>query len=296
MRIPQEFERYHQRILGGDYRDFIWYFLRPRERLALRVNTLKSSVREVKRVLSERGVDYGPVRWCPEGLWADAPSLDFMEHQLGLYYVQSASSMIAPQILQAGERVLDMCAAPGGKTTHLAQLMGNGGLLAANDDNPGRIKALVYNIQRCGVANALVTKNDACKYSRVGERFDRILLDAPCSSVGTLRHNREILEKWSLAWVRSLATIQKRMILEAYDTLEVGGRLAYTTCTTTVEENEGVVGHLLQERPGARLNRVRLEGLRIARGLTEEAADCGRIWPQDNDTEPHFVAEVVKGG
>jgi len=296
MRIPREFESYHMRLLGGEYRRFLDYFLQPDERYSVRVNTLKSTVREVKRVFSENAIGYGPVEWCREGLWVDSENLDLMEHQLGLYYIQSASSMIAPQVLGAGDWVADLCAAPGGKATHLAQLMGGRGLLVANDDNAPRIRALVYNIQRLGVENALVTKFDACRFDRCAERFDRVLLDAPCSSVGTLRHSREILSKWSMQWVRSLAEVQKRMIIAAYDSLMDGGRLVYTTCTTTLEENEHVVEHLLGERPDARLKRAGLPGLKIRRGLTERAYDTGRVWPQDTGSDPHFVAEVVKGG
>lgn len=296
MKLPADFVRYHHRLLDDEYGRFIRYLMEPQERFSLRVNTLKSSVREVKRILAEHNIEYGPVAWCPEGLWVGSNQLDLMEHQLGLYYIQSASSMIAPQVLGPGERVLDMCAAPGGKTTHLGQLMANKGTLIASEDNIARIKALVYNIQRCGVTNAAVTRLDAVKFSGYGERFDRVLLDAPCSSVGTLRHSREVLDKWSLVWVRSLAAIQKKMILSGYDCLSNGGKLVYSTCTTTIEENEEVIEHLLNERQDAKLNRVRLDGLKVKRGLTEKAADCARVWPQDNEIEPHFIAEVVKGG
>jgi len=296
MIIPQEFENYHHRLLGDDYAAFIKYFLKHQERSSIRVNTLKSSVREVKRVLAERNIEYGPVTWCPEGLWVDSQDLDFMEHELGLFYIQNASSMVVPQILGAGEWVLDMCAAPGGKTTHLAQLMGNKGLLLANEDNHSRIKGLVYNIQRCGVSNAVVTKLDGCRFNQYGERFDRILIDAPCSSVGTLRQSREVLGKWSLGWVRKLALLQKKMILAGFDSLMDGGCLVYSTCTTTVEENEQVIEHLLKERPDARLVKVELPGIKLRRGLTEGARDCARIYPQDNDSDPHYIAKVIKGG
>jgi len=296
MKVPAEFERYHMRLLGDEYGRFINYFRQPQEKHSLRVNTLKSNMREVKRILAEHGVEYGHVSWCKDGLWVSNASLDYMEHQLGLYYIQSASSMIAPQVLGPGKWVLDMCAAPGGKTTHLAQLMENRGLLVGNEDSIPRVRALVYNIQRCGVSNAVVTRYDACRFNECGERFDRILIDAPCSSVGTLRKSREILAKWSLGWVRSLAQVQKKMITAAYDSLVEGGKLVYSTCTTTAEENEQVVEHLLKERQDAKLNKVKLDGLKIRRGLTEAAEECGRIMPQDNDTEPHFIAEAVKNG
>ncbi|MFH0862259.1 MAG: RsmB/NOP family class I SAM-dependent RNA methyltransferase [Candidatus Altiarchaeota archaeon] len=296
MKLPPGFEAYHKRLYGADYGKFINYFMTHKERFSLRVNTLKTDMRELKRILAEHRITYGPVSWCPDGLWVDSGSLDYMEHQMGLYYIQSASSMIAPQVLGPGKRVLDLCAAPGGKTTHLAQLMGNKGLIVANDDSHARIKGLVYNIQRCGLTNAVVTLLDGCRYDQYGERFDRILLDAPCSSVGTMRQNREVLADWSLEWARQLSQVQKKMILSAYDSLLDKGRIVYSTCTTTLEENEHVIEHLLKERPEARLNKVRLDGIRLRRGMTEAAADCARVFPTDDDTEPHFIAEVVKGG
>jgi NOL1/NOP2/sun family putative RNA methylase len=246
--------------------------------------------------LAEKNIEYGPVGWCADGLWVSSPNLDCIEHQLGLYYIQSASSMIAPQVLGPGNRVLDMCAAPGGKTTHLAQLMGNKGLLVANEDNVSRIRGLVYNIQRCGLMNTIVTRIDGCRFDERQERFDRILVDAPCSSVGTLRKSHEVLGKWSIEWVRGLSQLQKKMALAAFDSLEAGGRMVYSTCTTTLEENEHVIEHLLTNRPEARCCKVRLDGIKFSRGMTEKAVDCARVWPKDNDTEPHFIAQVIKGG
>ncbi len=296
MKVPEEFKQYHQRLLGGEYDSFIDYFTRRPTRYSIRVNTLKSDMRGVKRVLGERNLDYGSVKWCEDGLWVSSNNLDFTEHQLGLFYIQSASSMIAPQVLGAGERVLDVCAAPGGKTTHLAQLMNNKGLLAANDNSPQRIRGLVYNIQRCGVSNAVVMKEDGCRIHGLGEAFDRILLDAPCSGVGTLRQSREILRKWSLKWVQQLSSLQKKMLVSAYDSLSPGGRLVYSTCTTTREENEEVVEYLLSQREGAATVKVGLHGIRLRRGLTDSTADCARVYPLDDDTDPHFIAEVVRNG
>jgi len=295
MKVPIEFDTYHRRLLGGEYREFMDYFIRKPTRYSIRVNTLKSDAREVKRILAEHNIQYGDVRWCPDGLWVDSNELDFTEHQLGLFYIQSASSMLPPQLLAGGSRALDLCAAPGGKTTHLAQLMGNRGLLAANDNNPQRIRGLVYNIQRCGVSNAAVVKYDGCHFHQLGERFDRILVDAPCSSVGTLRQTTEVLRKWNLEWVRQLTVVQRKLLLSAYDSLTEGGLLVYSTCTTTREENEDAIEYLLKERH-ARTVKVKLDGVRLRPGLTENTFDCARVYPQDNDTEPYFIAEVVKNG
>ena len=294
MRLPDEFESYHRWLLGDDYNKFMQYFEKPPQRQSIRVNTLKSTVRQVRRILSEKNIEYGPVPWCPDGLWVSEPNMDSLEHQLGFYYIQAASSMISPQILGAGEKVLDMCAAPGGKTTHLAQLMGGTGTIVANEKTPARIKALVYNIQRMGVSNAFVTRYDAIGFEKLETGFDRVLLDAPCSGVGTLRQSREILSRWSIDWVERLAALQKKMILSAFDCIAPGGKMVYTTCTTTVEENEQVVEHLLKMRPSAKLSKVKLDGITLRRSMSDDVRECARVFPQDNQSDPHFIAEVTK--
>lgn len=296
MRVPPEFERYHKRLLGPEYDSFMDYFSKRPTRWSVRVNTLKSSMREVKRVLAENNIGFGHTAWCRDGLWVDSQDLNLMEHQLGLYYIQSAASMVPPLVLGAGERILDLAAAPGGKSTHLAQLMGNRGTLVANDDSAPRMKALVYNLQRCGVRNVVVTRHDGVKFNGLGERFDRVMVDAPCSSVGTLRHSREVLRKWTREWVKKLAAVQKKMVLSGFDCLSPGGRLVYSTCTTSTQENEEVIEDLLRERRDASLVKVKVEGLKLRRGLTDDTADCARVYPQDNGCDPYFIALVEKNG
>jgi len=247
-------------------------------------------------MLGEYGFDYGLVDWCSDGLWVSSPELDTIAHQLGHYYIQTASSMLAPQLLDGGVKVLDMCAAPGGKSTHLAQLMGNEGLLVSNDDNISRLRALVYNLQRCGVTNASVTRIDGFKFPKLGETFDRILLDAPCSSVGTLNKSGEIMKKWDLSWVKQLAKVQKKLAESAFDCLSPGGRMVYSTCTTTKEENELVIEHLLDSRADASIVKCRLDGIKFSRGLTERTFFCGRVWPHIHGSDMNFLAVVEKNG
>lgn len=295
MEFPNEFKEFHERLLGDELEDFLDFFNHPPNRTSIRVNTLKTDMRSVKRYLGDVGVEYGRVEWCDLGLWVSEKSLDTLEHQLGMYYIQSASSMIAPTALGAANSVADLCAAPGGKTTHLAQLMDNKGLLVANEKIPSRIKALTYNLQRMGVTNCLVTKNDAVRYNQIGSKFDKILLDAPCSGVGTLTQSREILSRWSIDWVNRLAKLQKKMILTAYDCLKPGGSMVYTTCTTSVQENEEVVNHLLGERSNSELEKIDLKGLKPVYGLLPGTEKSLRIYPHLNGCDPHFVAKVKKG-
>ncbi|MBU0761923.1 MAG: RsmB/NOP family class I SAM-dependent RNA methyltransferase [Candidatus Altiarchaeota archaeon] len=295
MAFPKEFEDYHRKLFGVDYVVFQDHITEYPTRWSLRVNTLKSTMRDVRRTLSEYGIEYGPIPWCAEGLWVSQQNLDTVEHQLGHYFIQSASSMIAPQLLGCGEYILDLCAAPGGKTTHLAQLMNNRGTLIANEHVPARMKSLVYNIQRCGVSNTTVLKGDGARIGNLKLKFDKILVDAPCSGVGTLRQSREILSRWNLGWVRGLSGLQKKLALTAFDSLKKGGTMVYTTCTTTLEENEEVVTFLLSQREDAKLVSARLEGIKLKSGLTEETRDCTRIDFRDG-LDSHFFAKVVKNG
>jgi NOL1/NOP2/sun family putative RNA methylase len=296
MRPTAEFRRYHQRLFGGEYQRFMGYIQRRVSRHSIRINTLKSGRREVERVLRSRNIEYGQVPWCVDGLWVSDNRLDFLEHQLGLFYVQSADSMVPVVALdpQPGETVLDLCAAPGGKTTHIAQLMENKGTLIANDNNTSRIRGLVYSIQKCGVSNAIVTHYDGVRLVKEGLKFDRILVDAPCSDVGTARKNPQIFKKWGMDWVSSLAVLQKKLASAAYRMLKPGGVMVYSTCTTTIEENEDVVDYILHEYESAGLVEVRMEGLEHSPGFTGKTKECVRVLPQHNNTGCFFTAKVVK--
>ncbi len=296
MELPAEMKRYHQKLFGPGYADFFEELLGLGSRHAIRVNTLKSSMRQAKRILAEQGIEYARVQWCPDGLWVSHPGLNTLEHQLGMFYIQSAASMVAPQLLTGGKNVADLCAAPGGKATHLAQIMDNQGSLLANEKDRSRIKALVYNMQRMGVSNSNVTNMDAVRAKSIGTGFDRVLLDAPCSGVGTLAKSLDILSKWSVDWVERLSALQKKMITGAFDTLAPGGLMAYTTCTTTREENEDIVSHLLSQRADASLKPVNLKGLDPDLPLDDALAGCIRISPKRDGVEPHFIALVKKDG
>ena len=296
MNVPPSFKAYHSRILGFEVRNFMRYLERPLSRYSIRVNTLKSSERDVERFLRERHVDYGKIPWCESGLWVSSNELDTLEHQLGYYYIQDASSMIPPEALmpKPGETVLDLCAAPGSKTTQIASKMSNTGVLVANEPNAVRISGLVYNIQRCGVMNAVVTRKDGCSYAKFGMSFDRVLVDVPCSDVGTVRRNPMALGFWSLERIQKLSSLQKKLAAEGFKMLKPGGTMVYSTCTTSIEENELVVERLLDFYPTASLEKVSLPGLKSMPGLTERTRECARILPQHNDTDSFFIAKVVR--
>ena len=201
-------------------------------RKTIRVNTLKISVSELKKRL-EKDWQLEPVPWYKEGFWIKGERRDvgnLPEHALGYIYVQEAASMIPPVVLdpKPGDIVLDMAAAPGSKTTQMAQMMKNKGIIVANDIAHDRLAALGVNLQRCGVANAIITMMKG-RYMQ-GE-FDKILLDAPCSGTGTIRKSVKTIYTWNLDLVRRMSGEQKQLILHAFSLLKKGGTMVYSTCS-----------------------------------------------------------------
>jgi len=295
-------ERYS---LLTDWEEFKKYSL-SYLRKSIRVNTLKASVRKVKEVLSDWRLEQVP--WCKEGFFIEHKIEERFDigntkaHFLGYVFVQEAASMIPPVVLDAkpGEFILDMCAAPGAKTTQIAAMMQNKGLLIANDVSYERIKLLGMNLQRCGVSNHIITimKGQSIK----GLEFDRILVDAPCSATGAIRKNLNVIKEWNPAQVKRLSSLQKKLIRNAYRLLKPKGVLVYSTCSVEPEENEEVVDYLLRKFDDAKVEGIRLkikrsEPITKFRGkeYTKEVEKCLRIWPQDNNTEGFFVAKIRKG-
>lgn len=305
VRVKEAFIERYKAILGDRYDEFMKYSM-TYIRKSIRINTLKKSVSEVKRTLNKNWI-LKQVPWCKEGFWIeyrDGKRFDIgntPEHQLGYIYVQDAASMLPAIILKpkSGEKVLDMCAAPGSKTTQMAQYMNNEGVLIANDLKGDRLQALGINIQRCGVRNAIVTQQQGNFYRKLV--FDKILVDAPCSGTGTIRRSYKILDMWSLGLVKKMVGVQKQLIESAFLGLRPGGTMVYSTCTQEPAENEAMVTYLLRKYPDAKLQDIELninrspaitsfEGLDI----DSETKKCLRIYPQDNDTEGFFVAKINK--
>lgn len=307
--IDPKFEERYRFLLGEKYDDFMEYSLRPLNK-AIRINTLKTDVEYVKSRLSSW--DLKPVPWCKEGFWIEAKRHDrfdignLIEHSLGYIYIQDPASMIPPVVLdpKPGERVLDMCAAPGSKTTQIAQYMKNEGILVANDNVPERLKALEINIRRIGAYNTIVTYMQGSHLRKIvddGILFDKILLDAPCSGSGTIRKSYRSIQKYSYNFVRSMSSTQKRLISAAFDMLRPGGILVYSTCTIEPEENEEVISYLIDKNADACVQDIEI-GLKRSEPFTslgdktynDDVTKCVRIFPQDNDTEGFFVAKIEK--
>jgi len=228
-------------------------------------------------------------------------------HNLGMIYIQEIASMIPVVVLdpKPDEVVLDLCAAPGSKTTQIAQSMGNSGLLVANEINRKRAQGLIHNIKRCGLLNEAVIILRGQRIDKIlPDYFDRILIDAPCSAEGTIRKSKAVLYHWGLKNIQRMAKIQKGLIVSGFRALQPGGTMVYSTCTLAPEENEGVVAYLLDRFPEAEIMPITIPNFKIRPGITKwqgETFDkrlksCARILPQDNDTAPFFIARIIKRG
>lgn len=231
--------------------------------VVIRTNTLRTHRRELAQSLINRGVTLEPVgKWSKVGLQvfeSQVPLGATPEYLAGHYIIQAASSFLPVMALapQENERVLDMTAAPGGKTTHIAALMKNTGSIFANDSNKSRAKGLIGNIHRLGVKNTVVCNYNANEFPRVIGGFDRVLLDAPCSGTGVIAKDPSVKTNKTEKDFMQLPHLQKQLLLCAVDSVDhaskTGGYIVYSTCSVTVEENEQVVQYALRKRPNIKL-------------------------------------------
>ncbi len=297
--INRKFVERYERIDPSD--EFFIYTAR-RLRQSIRVNTLKAELELAVENLSRR-FELEQVPWCREGFWVSGGRVSTTaEHALGVVFIQEAASMLPVVALEVEPemKVLDMAASPGGKSTQIAQYMENRGCLVANEPRVKRLSVLAANLQRCGVLIARVTRMDGRRFSEFPERFDRVLLDAPCSNAGMVRKSYRYLQVWGRRRAKKLSRLQKELILAAYRALKPGGVLVYSTCTLDPIENEEVVDHLL------RCTEAEVEGIELplrrhepftefeGKSYSSEVRKCLRIHPQDNDTEGFFVARLRK--
>ena len=304
--LPDDFLAEMQTILPSHLTmdDFIAACQRPL-RKSVRVNTLKTTVDDFKALAEQQGWVLTPVPWCKEGFWIDAdetrvPLGNRAQHMAGLFYIQEASSMMPVSALFSGDdtfqAVLDMAAAPGSKTTQIAALMDNEGVLVANEFSASRVKVLHANIERCGIRNAALTNFDGRVFGGwLPEQFDAVLIDAPCSGEGTVRKDADAMKNWSKASVLSIAETQKDLIESAFHALKPGGVMVYSTCTLSVEENQQVCQHL-KSTFGELVEFESLESLFPGADKALTAEGFLHIFPQVYDCEGFFVAKIRKTG
>lgn len=303
--LPEEFLTSIAAILPPSLNmaDFILACQKPL-RKSIRVNTLKISVAKFKQRAQENSWNLEPIPWCEEGFWItesnhDTPLGNTAEHMAGLFYIQEASSMLPVSALfmqqdTSFHSVLDMAAAPGSKTTQMAALMKNQGILVANEYAASRVKILHANIERCGIRNVALSNFDGQVFGGwLPEQFDAVLLDAPCSGEGTIRKDPDAMKNWSKAAIISIATTQKSLIESAFQALKVGGVLVYSTCTLSREENQDICWHL-KNTYGDAVSFERLDTLfeQASSAITEEG--FLHVFPQLYDCEGFFVARIKK--
>ena len=284
MNLPIEFEKKMKAFLGNEWDDFLYSYDNNRFQ-ALRFNTLKvQSPEERMRILKTLKISSEKkVSWANEAYYFDENVRPGKHpyHEMGLYYIQEPSAMSAAALLapKPGMRVLDLCAAPGGKSTQLATYLGDSGLLVSNEINTQRSRILSQNIERMGIKNAIVTNEDSFVLaSHFSGFFNAIQVDAPCSGEGMFRKLPEAIEQWSMENVAICAARQKEILDNAAVMLKPGGTIVYSTCTFSKEENEDVIEYFLERHPDFTLEEME------------------RFWPHKVDGEGHFVAKLVRRG
>lgn len=309
---PEFVERMKKLIGKDDAKEFfeISYTKCPS---SIRCNTLKMKPEELLKRLKNYGWKVRqPFENFPEVMIIDSgPKPGDLgktkEHLLGYYYVQEISSMLPMMALKPkeGDSVLDLCASPGSKTTQAAAMMENNSFILANEISMGRIGILNSNLERCGVMNTIVTRkegtalcNKLLKKSQV--RFDKILVDAPCSGEGTLRKSPKTFQMWNPNMIKKIAKTQRQLAAAALKLLKVGGVMIYSTCTLAPEEDEMIVNFLLKNFD------VEIEALSLplkfrngicewnGEDLDKNVEKCLRLYPQDNNTDGFFVAKIRK--
>ena len=285
--LPEAFLLRMQAQLGPEYAEYLASLERPRA-VALRFNPLKGDTPSLPFVGEA-------VPWEPNGYYYDPQARPGLHpyHEAGVYYLQEASAMSAVALLapQPGEKICDLCAAPGGKSTQIAGRMAGKGFLLCNEWSPKRAKILSQNIERLGVANALVTNETADHLARKLPRFfDRVLIDAPCSGEGMFRKEEAAITDWSEETVEMCARRQAEILDAGAQLLRPGGRLVYSTCTFAPAENEETIAAFLQRNPDFEPEDV------DAPWFTKVGVGQFRLWPHKLLGEGHFVAVLRKKG
>ena len=278
----------------------------------IRCNTLKIPIEKLLEKLKNKGWKIiQPFKDYPEIFIIDSDLKpgelgNAIEHLLGYYYIQEISSMLPPIALnpEPNELVLDICASPGSKTTQMAAMMKNQGTILANDLKIDRIKILSSNLERCGVTNTIITRKDAIGLCATLSKsnfpkFDKILLDTPCSGEGTLRSSPKTFLMWNQKVIKKFSRQQKKFMAFALKCLKKNGTLVYSTCTHAPEENEEILDFAIKNFP-VKIETIKLP-LKCRPGITEwkdkpynkNVAKTCRIYPQDNDSEGFFVSKIT---
>ena len=286
MNLPIEFCERMRELTGDEYDSFIKSYDTQINK-GIRINTLKCS--DSLPILNS----CEKIQWCEDGYYADNLIINGNHpyHASGVVYFQEPSAMAVACGMPIGEnaKILDLCAAPGGKTTHIGARMGNHGLLLSNEIIPKRAAVLSENVERMGLTNTIVTNESPRQLSERFEGFfDGIIVDAPCSGEGMFRKEPQAVEEWSVNHTLSCAVRQKNILDDAYKMLKCGGYIMYSTCTFSYDENESVVQYMIDKY---NMQLCHIDGLdMLSDGIGDGMQDCRRIFPHKNKGEGHFMA------
>jgi len=299
--LPTDFLTKMKSLLADEYDAFLKSYTREQS-YGLRLNTLKLTVEDFFAI---NPFTLTRIPWMETGYYYDHQERPGKHpfHAAGLYYIQEPSAMAVVECMQPkrGEKILDLAAAPGGKTTQIAQHMAHEGLLVANDIHPKRAKILSENVERMGIRNTVVLNERPSKLvNHFPAFFDRILVDAPCSGEGMFRKNMTSRHEWSLTNVEQCAIRQTQILSEASQMLAPHGQLVYSTCTFSPEENEQIINDFLLKHPAFTIEKVDVFSM-FSGGRKDWVVDpvdgiehTIRIWPHKVNGEGHFIAVLRK--
>ena len=303
IKLPEKFENKMKELLQDEYDDYLQCYDEPRY-YGLRVNTNKISVEDFLKIAPW---PLTPVPWIPNGFYYDGDKIQPSKHPYyfaGLYYLQEPSAMTpASRIpVEPGERVLDVCAAPGGKATELGAKLKGEGVLIANDISNSRARGLLKNLELFGIGNMMVISEEPGKLVEYfPEYFDKILIDAPCSGEGMFRKDKKMVKAWEEHGPEFFSKLQRSIITQAAAMLKPGGMILYSTCTFDPLENEKTVEYLLETCPEFKICDMEgyegfCEGIpKYVEDHSEEYRKTVRIFPHKMQGEGHYLALVKKG-
>jgi len=281
---------------------FAKYINKPLKQ-SFRINTLKAEKEEILERLQNYDPHLEKVKWNENAFISNLTNLgSSIEHFVGQIYIQELTSMIPPLIVKdvvEKNKIIDCCAAPGSKTTQMADMMQNKGHIIANDSRHRRIKSLRGNLDRLGITNTTVSLRDFKSFPNT--KADLYLVDAPCSSEGTVRKKNAVARKWGDKDYKRFSKLQKGLLKKACQMAPKGSTILYSTCTFAPEENERIIDEILKEE-SIDLKTIKLNGLKTSKGITtwnkeiydKEVEKCMRIWPHHNDTNAFFIARMEK--
>jgi NOL1/NOP2/sun family putative RNA methylase len=299
MDLPIEFTNKIQTLLGEESNRFFSH-LQDESPIGIRTNPIKINRHDFLSVVAAKE---SSIPWCRDGFFLHEEKSAVTKHpyyHAGLCYVQEPSAMIPAEALQVepGQWVLDLCAAPGGKTTQIAGKLANSGLLIANDVSPKRLAPLIQKVQAFGITNTFVTHESPERLGNIfAGQFDRVLVDAPCSGEGMFSRNPRSIQQWSPDYVNECATLQREILVDAIKMLAPGGILVYSTCTFSPEENEGAIQWILDHYPQMAVDPLTefpelspsdpawVEG-------DESLSGARRAWPHRIKGYGHFIARL----